>query len=649
MSTTTVLPPNGSVTDRRRAHLPNTDTVFDPPIPRYATVQEWERRKAELRVHILVAAGLFPLPARCPLDARTTGRIEGNGFVVENVYFQTYPGFYCTGNLYRPREGEGPFPGVASPHGHWANGRLHHAEAGSIPARGITLARQGCVVFCYDMVGYNDSQQIGHKFEGDREYLWGVSLLGLQLWNSIRVLDFLESLDDVDNDRLACTGASGGGTQTFLLTAVDERVKVAAPVNMVSAHMQGGCLCENAPHLRLNATNVEIAAMAAPRPMLMVSATGDWTKNTPTVEYPAVREIYRLYGAEDRVHNVHIDAGHNYNLASREAVYAWFGKWLRREEDASTLREAPFDLPPVETMRVFPAGLPSGALSGDAVVERVIGLAQAQYESLLPVDAESLERARTLLGAAFGHTFNVSLPDAVDARAFTADGRIEPLVLSRPGVGDSVPAVWLHTARPTNGVAVLVHEAGKQACLSDDGNPAGLAARLLEAAYDVLAVDVFHTGETAHEERPAGRHFFTFNPPDLALRVQDILTAIAYGRERAGRVHLVGEGAAGIWALFARAFAPSVEATVADMGGRDLADDGAFEGDLFLPGIRRAGDVITAGILAAPGRLHLHNVHDSTDLTGVFAAYLAAGAVARLTVSSGRQAADQVVAWLAAS
>ncbi|HEX8780209.1 MAG TPA: methylenetetrahydrofolate reductase, partial [Nocardioides sp.] len=150
-----------------------------------------------------------------------------------------------------------------------------------------------------------------------------------QLWNAIRALDFLETLPYVRRDGFGVTGESGGGTQTFLLAAVDPRVAVAVPVNMISLHMQGGCLCENMPGLRHDINNVEIAATIAPRPLLMISATGDWTKETIEVEYPAVRSIYQLFGAADRVHAVRIDAEHNYNKASREAMYAWMARWLR--------------------------------------------------------------------------------------------------------------------------------------------------------------------------------------------------------------------------------------------------------------------------------------------------------------------------------
>ena len=181
------------------------------------------------------------------------------------------------------------------------------------------------------MVGYDDSRQLTHTFGGRRENLWGLSLGGLQLWNSIRALDFLETLPYVRRDGFGVTGESGGGTQTFLLAAIDPRVAVAAPVNMISLHMQGGCLCENMPGLRLDTNNVEIAATIAPRPLLMVSATGDWTAETLEVEYPAMRGLYALLGAGREGPRRPIRrAEHNYNKDSREAMYAWMARWLQQ-------------------------------------------------------------------------------------------------------------------------------------------------------------------------------------------------------------------------------------------------------------------------------------------------------------------------------
>src|SRR5262249_37362781 len=155
----------------------------------------------------------------------------------------------------------------------------------------------------------------------------------------IRSIDFLESLPGVDRNRIGATGASGGATQTMMIAAVDDRIRFAAPANMVSFIMQGGSLCENAPGLRFDTNNVGIAAMMAPRPMIMTAATGDWTRNMLQEEYPAVRAIYDLYGKGDLVASMFQEAPHNYNQANREAMYAFFGKHVLGEEDAAKLKE----------------------------------------------------------------------------------------------------------------------------------------------------------------------------------------------------------------------------------------------------------------------------------------------------------------------
>jgi dienelactone hydrolase len=615
-------PAGDALVDSRNTRVPDTNTVFDPPIPTYATVEEWEHRKAELRLHILAATGLFPAPARCELNARTTGVHEGDGYVVENVHFDSYPGFYVTGNLYRPAADDGMRPAIACPHGHAAHGRLEDTEIFSVPARCVSLALQGNVVFSYDMVGYNDSLQLSHDFHGDREYLWGISLLGLQLWNSIRVLDYLTSRDDVDDTRIACTGASGGGTQTFLLAAVDDRVKVSVPAVMVSAHMQGGCLCENVPHLRLETNNVEIAAMAAPRPQLLVSATGDWTKDTPSVEYPAIRDIYALYGAEAKLDEHQVDAGHNTNLESREAMYAWMAKWFHGELDADKTREPAYALPDPDARRVFPDGeLPPSALDREGVIREIVERSQAQLESLVPVDAESLDRARTVLGGLYIHTLNPTATDSIETSSQVVDGQVERLSLSPDGAGHAVPAALVSPDDGFSELVVLVDGEGKDAAAAD-----GTVAALVSAGYGVLAVDVFGVGEAAGVEREEGRHFLTFNRSHAAARAQDVVTAASYAATRAERVHLVGVGAAGLWTLLARPLVDVSGRCVVDMAGFDPADDDALIARAYIPGLARAGGALTAGILTAPSPLTLCSVTSDVDMSPVASAYEAAGA-----------------------
>jgi dienelactone hydrolase len=544
--------------DSRNTNTPDTDT--HATLPEFHNLQTWEKRKAQLRKQILSATGLYPMPKHDVPRAEVFGRLQHEGYTIEKVLLETLPGYYLGGNLYRPLNKTGKLPGIVNPHGHWPYGRLENEDIFSGQALGISLAKQGYVVFAYDMVGYNDTIQTPHQFGTPTEQLWSFGPLQLQLWNSIRATDFVASLPDVDASKLGITGASGGATQAFMLMAVDDRLSFAAPVNMVSAIMQGGDFCENAPGLRIGTNNVEIAAMFAPKPMLIVSATGDWTKNVPREEFPAIQKIYELYDKRANVEVIQIEAPHNFNKSSRQGVYRFFDKRILGETDPSFVEKQLF----IEKLQDMLA------LEGRALPEHAVDYAGVykDWKALNTDQTLSKERLQLALGAEW--------PEKVISET-TATG----ILLSRPSVGDRVAGVLIEGKGPT---ALVVDPKGAEAAKQSPE-----VAALLKQHRRILLIDAFQTGTAIAPRKRSHDHFLTFNLSDDACRVQDILTALAYLQHSGPEtVELIGLGDAAVWAHFAAAVAPvsvNLHADLSNFKGTDADFLRAFN----VPGIQRAG------------------------------------------------------------
>ena len=680
---TRVLPPGQDMSDSRNGKLRTLDdySPFKPP----ATLEGWKKRRQEVREQVLVANGLWPMPMPTPLQPVIHGKLDMGRYTIEKVSFASMPGHYVTGSLYRPKNVSGKVPGILSPHGHWNDGRFYDAFADRNGARTIfdqlangaeftvdgaryplqarcaQLACLGCVVFHYDMLGHADSKALPHRegFLDAEAQLRLQSIMGVQTYNSIRALDFITSLPDVDAKRIGVTGASGGGTQTFILCAIDDRPAVAFPAVMVSTGMQGGCVCENCSLLRVGTGNVELAATFAPKPLGMTGAH-DWTAELATKGLPELKKLYGLYGAEDKVAGtVYSQFGHNYNGASGLLVYEWFNKHFNLGRP-TPIREVPFIGLASRELTVYDAKHPRPKDEKDVAALRasMTEASDKQWAAYLPKDETSryqlLETGRPALRALAGG----GLPAANEVTGSSVgkeerDGILwQKLILERPSRQQKTPAVFLQRAgiQPKSTV-VWVDANGKSSLLQGD-KLSDQARQALDAGAAILAIDAIGTGEWQHKaalavDKKFAGFTYGYNLPLLSQRIQDILTAVAYARSTNEKVELAGFGAAGPWVLLARSLCgDAVTRCAADAAKFNFARITKTDDPMMLPGALKYGGLDCLASLSAPSPLLIHNSEGSALGNWLKAAYAAGGHPDHLTLKSEPQSPAEVIAWL---
>jgi len=726
--------PDGEVpADARLGALKHLDNYF--PFTPSASPAEWKVRAEFVKRQILVSQGIWPMPTRTPLNAVIHGKQDMGDYTIEKVYFESYPGHYVTGSLYRPAGDSlkhavvnGKRPGVLHPHGHWNNGRhLDQGEATAkkqyenfdektglreefsmssgrspLQARSIHLARLGCVSFFYDMIGYADSVQFAQHRPGVRAHMnsdkpgeWGYfspqadlrqqNMMGLQTYNSVAALDFIASLPEVDSKRLACTGASGGGTQTMILGAIDERLTASFPAVMVSTAMQGGCTCENAPYLRVNTGNIEFAALMSPRPVSM-SAANDWTKEMMTKGYPELQQHFKLLGVPDHVECVaYLQYGHNYNYPSRQVMYRWFNKHLN-------LGHAPGSKPDIERDFKFlkaseltvwndehpkPAGDKVGDTHEKALLKWMTEDRAKQLAEMTPKDEASAARFKYVVGGGW----DVLIGRQVRAKAVEwelkkktqREGYLEMTgLLHDRKMGEQVPAVFLYPKDKWNKQVVIWVDAveGKASLFQGDGTVRPDVKKLLDKGASICAIDVLHTGEflKAGEAAPAKQvikgysdgkqpwmqftgYTYGYNHSLFARRVHDVMTAISlvHNHERTpDAVDVIGVNGAGPIVLAARAQAGNlVRRCAVDTGGFRFEKLAAPDDVNFVPGAVAYGDVPALMALSAPGELWVAGEGKSLPELGT-RAYAAAGKKDAVTAFDGKaeDVTGKAVEWV---
>lgn len=663
-----------------------------------ASKAAWEQRKAELRQRVLVATGLWPLPERTALNAVIHGKVLRDGFTVEKVYFESLPGHFVSGLLFRP-EGRADVkrPAVLSPHGHGGrqqdygadkiaalieSGAEVHSESGRFPklARCAQLARMGCVTFIFDMMGYVDSHQVSyqlaHRYADRRPEFetnegWGFysaqaesrlhSIMGLQTWNGIRALDFLAGLPDVDPARMAVTGGSGGGTQTILLGAIDDRHIAGFPNGMVSTSMQGGCTCENCSLLRIGTGNVELAALFAPRPQGMTAAN-DWTKDMMTKGYPQLQQLYSMLGVPDQVYcQEMLHFPHNYNAVTRGIMYSWMNKHLGLGVK-EPIQEVEWKPLTEQEYTVWNEQHPAPE-SGDGYERKLLQqLDERDRDALFqhsPSGSTQVQNYLSTVRSAWDTMIGRQLPKSGDVQRTkvwkeTRAGYVEfGDVLTLTTKGEQLPILSLYPKSVDWNQKVILWVDGQgKAGMFPNGEIHSDVQRLVDAGYSVVGIDLFGQGEfttngetltdnpTVKNPRQFAGYTYCYNETLFARRVHDILTAVAWinGDDHSPKaLHAIGVNGGGPLLAAARAIAgANIGATAIDTGGFRFAKLTDWKHADFLPGAVKYGDMPTLMALSAPNKLWIGG--DSSVPAIVKTAYEATGgnSSSRVTLNGDR-------------
>lgn len=672
---------------------------------------QWYQRSAMLRRRVLVATGLWPMPEKPPLNAVVYGKTERDGFTVEKVFFESLPGHFVTGLLFRPTDSSGDrLAGVLCPHGHGgrmqrlsdadldsqiAQGAEHFRESGRTPklARCAQLARMGCVTFIFDMLGYADSIQIpfeiAHRHQDPRpeesqpnEAGWLFfspdadlrlqSIMGLQTWNAIRSLDFLASLPDVDADRLAVTGGSGGGTQSILLGAIDDRIEVSFPNGMVSTSMQGGCYCENCNLLRVDTGNVELAALFAPKPQAMTAAD-DWTRDMMNDGYPELKWLYAMIGNETDVYcRPMLHFKHNYNYVTRATMYQWMNRHLKLGLDDPVIEQNFVPLTESETSvwsDEHPRPDQVGMEHERAVCRWFDEQSQQLLFSELPSDEESLKKFRDVLGGAWQILFDQNLPTNSKAEVIGEESihgmRVTKMLLGDPSRGAEVPLLAVRGGSgPTKTTLIWTLEKGKDAAFDDNGRPTALLTALVDRGLTVLIPDLMGQGEWGSKAGTTGQRLvddsrsysaftYGYNRTLAAERCADLLLVVAHAAKpdseqpsQPGQVCLLGSDGSAPWAAPAAALAgPMIARAAIVSNGFRFSEVRDYRDPKFVPGAVKYGDLPVLFALRAPHPLMLLGEAGMPDV--VTQVYKAAGAIETAKTMGNGDVTDTTIKWLA--
>jgi dienelactone hydrolase len=593
----------------------------------------WEERKPKLCEQMFRAMGPFPEKA-CALEPKDLGVLKREGFRIEKLTFQSRPDVWVTANAYVPDPlPTKKVPAVLCVHGHWSWARIDP----NVTARCVGLAKLGFFVLAVDAFGSGEryTKPAPGTYHGGLygSTLWptGQTLLGMQVYDNRRAVDYLCTRPEVDADRLGVTGASGGGNQTMYAGALDERFKAAVPVCSVGTYQSylhsACCVCEVLPTALTMAEEGDVLALVAPRALMVVNASKDninFSIGEAQKSIARARKVFDLYKVDGNLKHATFESPHAYNQPMREAMYGWMTLWLKGEGDGKPIAEPKFTPEKPGDLRCYPGdSRPKDFVTPVVFAGRTGRALVAKLNERIPDHAEDWEsravHARTQLRKeVLGGLPDAPKPDAKLSPVEKAEGVETTPALLFPEPGMPVPFLLRSktAGEDRQPAAVLLHMEGKSEALKHP-----LAAALVKKGWLVAAPDLRATGETKPRGGLAGaadhhvcEHALWVGRPLLGQWIFDTFCVLDWlgiqKRVDRRRLAVIGIGPAGIVALGAAALGEDRIASAAALGSYStyVTDEpyapGMYMG-LLAPGILHWADVPHLAALAAPRRVIL--------------------------------------------
>jgi cephalosporin-C deacetylase-like acetyl esterase len=607
---------------------------FDRPAPA-ASLGVWRKRREEI-VGSLGESWGVPVEVAEPRGVRKVGEFRRDGYRVEKLLIETFEGVVMTANAYVP-DGDGPFPGVLSVHGHW---RLAKQEP-VVQSRCIGLAKLGFFVLMVDAMGAGErgiEKALG-EYHGEMVAgtLWpsGLALAGLQVRENMMAVTYMAGRAEVDSERLGVTGCSGGGNQTMYVGAVDQRLRAVVPVCSVGTYQAylgaACCQCEVTPGALVGLDESDVLSLVAPRALMLVNATRDafqFSVAEGKKSLDAAKPIFALYGKQGSAKQAVFESGHDYNQAMRQVMYGWMTLHLKGEGDGTPLAEPEIVTEEPETLRCYP---------GESRPDNYLTLPQfAARESKtllasrpLPDHGESWEAEET--------NMRLALLRRLGKRPEVTPLQVKPLQIKRDTVqnptdlsfesepGVMIKAKYVASKLKSKGTAILLDLDRGGAVVESDWT-----RHFLGQGWDVATIDLRGTGANAYPRDKVGRAADHNTaewsmwigrplPGQWAWDIKRLVDALVELKLPTAELAIVGIGSAAPVALMAAALSGRISRVATFNGLVSYVSDQPYEGQrlgVMVPGILRdVGDMQHLASLVSPRRLVISGGVDASGRT----------------------------------